>query len=409
MTFKEKQILYLLAIINFLNITDFMIMMPLGPKLMQIFNIGTREFGILVTSYGISAGVSGFLVSFFIDNFDRKRSLTISFTGLLLGTLICALAPDFWVLLGGRIIAGLFGGIIGSQVLSIVGDAFKPAIRGRAAGIVMAGFSLASVAGVPLGIMLSNLFSWHAPFAFVVIVGLAALGAMIKILPSFSSHISKTNDQFKILKLIKSDPATRLALLFGFVLIMGHFCIIPFLAAYMVSNVGFTQSQLAYIYALGGGITLFTSPMIGRITDRMGSLRVFIIAIIISTIPILAITNMPHVPIGVALIFTTLFFVIAGGRFIPSQAMVLSVVKSEYRGGFMSFNSSLQQIASGLGSYLAGLIVFTNAKGALENYNYVGYMSIALSFVCLFLAIKLYRFSSEAAASSEILPAEAVS
>jgi predicted MFS family arabinose efflux permease len=393
MSFKEKQILYLLAIVNFLNITDFMIMMPMGPKLMRFFEISTQQFGVLITSYAISAGASGFLASFFIDQFDRKRSLILSFSGLLVGTWICALAPSFAILMSGRIIAGVFGGIIGSQVLSIVGDAFKPEVRGQATGIVMAGFSLASVLGVPLGISLSNYFNWHAPFLFVVGAGCIVLVLLVKVLPSFNTHLTKAgkSDRLKIVKLIVNDDTSRLALFFGFVLIMGHFSIIPFLAAYMVSNVGFSENELTYIYAIGGGLTLFTSPLVGKLADKMGSLKVFIISILISAIPVLAITNMPQVHISIALVFTSLFFVIAGGRFIPSQAMVLAVVEPKNRGGFMSFNSSMQQIAAGLGSYMAGAIVFTDSLGMLQHYNYVGYISVLLSLFCIYLAVRLQQ------------------
>ena len=410
MSFKEKQILYLLAIVNFLNITDFMIMMPMGPKLMRIFEISTQQFGVLVTSYAISAGASGFLVSFFIDQFDRKRSLILSFTGLLVGTWICALAPSFAILMGGRIIAGIFGGIIGSQVLSIVGDAFKPEVRGYATGVVMAGFSLASVIGVPLGILLSNLFNWHAPFLFVVGAGLIVLIFLVRVLPAFNTHMAKVGeiDRLKIIKLLVHDDTSRLALFFGFVLIMGHFSIIPFLAAYMVSNVGFSENELTYIYAIGGALTLFTSPMVGKLSDRFGSLKVFVIAILISALPVIAITHMPQVHIAIALVFTSMFFVIAGGRFIPSQAMVLSVVQPKNRGGFMSFNSSMQQIAAGIGSYMAGVIVFTDSNGLLQGYNYVGYISVLLSLSCIFLAIRLQKKVIRNTTAQEIIPEAAL-
>ena len=92
MNTKERLLLLTLAAINFTNIMDFMIMMPLGPQLMRIFNINTQQFGLVVSSYTFSAGFSGFCTAFFIDKFDRKRFLQLLYAGFLVGTLLCGLA-----------------------------------------------------------------------------------------------------------------------------------------------------------------------------------------------------------------------------------------------------------------------------------------------------------------------------
>ena len=105
---KERLLLLTLAAINFTNIMDFMIMMPLGPQLMRIFDISTQQFGFIVSSYTFSAGFSGFCTAFFIDKFDRKRFLQFLYAGFLLGTLACGLAPNFHLLMFARVFFGLF-------------------------------------------------------------------------------------------------------------------------------------------------------------------------------------------------------------------------------------------------------------------------------------------------------------
>jgi predicted MFS family arabinose efflux permease len=121
---NRKVILFLLAALNFTHILDFMIMMPLGNYLMPYFKINPRQFSLLVGAYTLSAAVSGFAAAFFVDKFDRKKFLLFAYGGFLIGTLFCGIAPNYPLLLMARIFAGLFGGMIGAQVLSIISDIF---------------------------------------------------------------------------------------------------------------------------------------------------------------------------------------------------------------------------------------------------------------------------------------------
>jgi predicted MFS family arabinose efflux permease len=84
--------------------------------------------------------------------------------GFAVATLACALAPTHPALLAARVAAGVCGGLAGAVVVAMVGDVVPPERRGRGMAFVMSAFPLASVAGVPLGITLSNRFGWHASF-----------------------------------------------------------------------------------------------------------------------------------------------------------------------------------------------------------------------------------------------------
>jgi predicted MFS family arabinose efflux permease len=172
-------------------------------------------------------------------------------------------------------------------------------------------------------------------------------------------------------------------------MMLGHFSIIPFIATYLVYNVGFTEHQITFVYLLGGGLTIFTSPIIGRIADRKGKFPIFALFCTLTLIPVFLITNMPPIAVGLALVVTSFFFVVVGGRMIPMQAMVTSVVPARQRGGFMSINSSIVQFGSGTASMMAGLIIVENADGSLLNYNVVGYIAIAFSLLAILIARKL--------------------
>lgn len=394
---KERLLLITLAAINFTNIMDFMIMMPLGPQLMRLFDITPQQFGLMVSSYTLSAGISGFCTAFIVDKFDRKRFLQVLYIGFLLGTLACGLAPTFELLMAARIFTGIFGGVLGAIVLAIVGDVIPFERRGQAMGFIMAAFSAASVFGVPFGLWIATEFTWHAPFLFLAILALPVQFCIYKFVPSLKTHLkaAQQNSVWQTLQNITSNPNQRKAITFMMVVMFGHFSIIPFLSPYMVSNVGFTEHQLSYIYLFGGLCTIVSSPFIGKLSDKVGKLKVFTWFVSLSCIPVLFITNMPRIDIWFALIATSAFFAISSGRFIPAQAMVTATVSPQNRGSFMSIVSSMQQLSAGLASYIAGVIIVKQPSGEMSNYNLVGFISVAGALLTLILVRRIRSAEGE--------------
>lgn len=392
MNSKERIALILLAALNFTHILDFMIMMPLGNYLMPYFNISPQQFSMLVASYTFSAGIAGFLAAFFVDNFDRKKVLLFGYIGFLIGTLCCALSPTFEFLLISRIVAGLFGGLIGAQVLSIVADLIPYERRGMAMGIIMAAFSVASVFGVPFGLYIANLFNWHGPFFFVAGLGAVLVPFLMRFLPKMDGHLTTETariNPFVLIREVARDKDQLLALGFTASLMLGHFMIIPFLNPFMEFNMGFSKFQTPMLYMAGGIATLITSPLIGRLADKVGKHKVYFIMAVTSIFPIALITNLPPMPFYLVLCVSGFWFVVSSGRTIPAQAMVSNVVSPERRGSFMSFNSSVQQIFVGLASVLAGLIVVKNPDNSIQNYEVTGYISILITLLTLIFVFRL--------------------
>jgi predicted MFS family arabinose efflux permease len=385
---KENVLVGLLALIQFTNIMDFMIMMPLGPQLMRLFSISPREFGIIVSSYTISAGLSGFFAAFLIDRFDRKTALMTLYTGFIIGTFVCGLAPSYTGLVAARILTGVFGGVLGALVMSIVSDAFPIEKRGSAMGLVMAGFALASVFGVPFGLFIATLYSWHWPFLFLAGFGVIILIILNFYMPSMRNHIRpgiRSATPLEILREIGSNTNQLLALLLMSCLVLGQFTVIPFISNYMVANVGFKESELTYIYLFGGIVSLVAGPIIGKLADRYGRYKVFIISVLLSGIPIFLITNMPRVPLHQALIVNGLFFLVMAGRMSPAMTIISSTVLPQRRGSFMSINSCVMQLSSGLASFASGVIMVKTATGEFENYHLVGYIAIFFSILCVLI------------------------
>lgn len=390
---SERLLLFTLAAIQFSHIMDFMIMMPLGPQLMRIFEISPQQFSMLVSGYTFSAGVFGFLSAFVADRFARKPLLMFLFTGFVFGTLACSLAPGYGILLAARILTGAFGGILSAMVFAVVGDTIPLERRGTAMGWVTAAFSAASVFGVPFGLFLASKISWHAPFLFLACLGIPVWLMAWRFIPNTPQPDHTRENPLQLVQRVSQDRNQQWALLLIILMMLGQFSVIPFLSPSMVANVGFSESNLAYIYLLGGFTTLFTGPWIGRLADRYGRQRVLYCFLVLSILPIIWITHLGPSPMLMVLALTTCFFVLSGGRMIPVMAMMTAAVVPRYRGSFMSLQSAVQQISAGIASLLAGWIIIENGQGQLLNYPVVGYLAAVTSILSLFVARRIRAIS----------------
>ena len=383
----------MLGLLQFCHIVDFMIVMPLGEKLMAEFEVGPREFSWLVSAYAGAAFVASLASAAFVDRFDRRRVLLLAHVGFTVGTLGCAVFPGFIGLLVARAVAGAFGGMVATQVLAIVGDYFGMERRGRAMGIIMMAFSAASVLGVPAGISLASFGGWRLPFYTVAGLAVLAGGAAVAMVPTMTRHLESGERKPGLGELfggVMRDGNQVLALVFTVVLMLGHFTVIPFIAPYMQINLGFTDGELSLIYLIGGLLTVVSLPLIGKWADRSGPARVFTFGTVGTVTAILLTTHLPAgITTALALAVTSLFFVTSGGRTIPALTLVTSVVHAERRGGFMSLRAAFNQLGMGAASAVAGLVIVEGPGGALLHYGAVGWIATGMSVVAMVLAWRL--------------------
>ncbi len=403
----KNELAFLLALgaVQFTNIVDFMIIMPLGPQLMQVFSITPAQFSIVVSSYTLVAGISGFLGAFWLDRLDRKTTLQFLYAGFAVGTLACGLAPTYLTLLVARSVTGAFGGLLAATVFSTVSDVIPAHRRGRAMGIVSAAFSVASVFGVPLGIFLAEAFNWHGPFFALAAFGVVVQIAIALFVPQVRGHLHGRvkESPLKPLQEVLANKNMKLALSLVPSLMLAQFLLFPFFSTYLVINVGVTNQQLSLMYMLGGAATLFTSPFVGKMVDRVGASRVFVTAAICGIIPILLVTHMTPMPIAWVLAVTTFFFIVNSSRMVPSMTMVTSAVTARRRGGFMSLNACFQQISAGLASLIGGLIITKESSGRLLNYEWNGYLAVVLTLLSITIARRVKAVREDEPTSDEDL------
>jgi predicted MFS family arabinose efflux permease len=383
-----------MALLNFTHILDFMIMMPLGNILMPKWNLTTSQFAIIVSSYSLAAFVSSFFAIFFADKFDRKKLLLFAYSGFLIGTLGCAFAFNAQTLIVARTVTGVFGGLISAQVLSIVSDVIPYERRGSAMGMLMGGFALASVIGVPFGLYVANNFHWYFPFLIVASLGSLLVPFLIKFVPNVKEHLANPvalRERIINFTHIFKNPIQVTALCFSFLLIMGHFIIVPLINPYMVYNVGVPQPYTPLIYLVGGLAALITAQIVGKTADKYGKRQVFVAAALVSLLFVILITNMQAMSLVFVLTVFGLWFSASTGRTVPGQAMITQSVTTQTRGSFMSLNSCVQSLGTGLASLLSGWITYSDSNFAIHNYNWLGYISVSLILICILLSFKLDR------------------
>lgn len=382
---NERALLLTLAGIQFTYIVDFMVMMPLGPQFTQLFGISDTQFGLLVSAYTLAAGASGLVGSTFIDRFERKRLLLWLYLCFSIATLACGLAPTYGLLMTARILAGVFGGVMGALVQTIVGDAIPFERRGHAMGIVMSAFSLATVAGVPASLWLADALGWHASFIAIALVGFAIAVVGLRTLPRLDHHLhaTRTTSAWSAIAQVLREPDHWRAFAFTALIMATGFTTIPFLTIYMTANLGLQSAQVPLIYLAGGVATLFSARWIGTLADRWGKVRTFRFVAAVAALPIVTVTYLGPVPLWVLLIVTTLFFVFVSGRMVPGMALLTAATAPAVRGTFMSLNGSVQSAAMGIASLVGGALIGRDAQGHVVGYEYCGWIAVVLTLLAL--------------------------
>jgi len=373
--------------------------MPLGEMLMEELMINSKQFSFLVASYTLTAGVTGLISAFFVDSYDRKNYFLLAYSGFAIGTLMCGWVDSYQGLIAARIISGGFGGVISSTVIAIVSDAIASERRAWGLGIVMSAFSMASALGLPIGLYFAFNYGWNWPFLALGAVSILNAVAVYFTLPPVREHLDHPGPKVNSWEFIKNIPNHKnqwMALTYTMLLMFGHFAVIPFITPYLVENVGFERQEITLVYLIGGIATIITNPRIGRWADQTNKHRVFTILASLSIIPILVLTNLPPVPLWMALVVTGLFFILAGGRMVPSTAIVTSVIKPRNRGSFMSLNSSVQNMTAGLTSIVAGVLV-TVPKGGHHVYGFwkVGLIGALFTVIAMWMMNKIKSLTVE--------------
>lgn len=385
--------LIVLATINFTHIVDFVIIMPLGDQLRRQLGIDPQQFGFVVSAYGIAAMLAGIVASAVIDRFDRKHALLAAFAGFSVATLACGFASDYQQLLAARACAGLFGGVTAAGVMAIIADVFPPHQRGKAIGAVTSSFAVASTIGLPVGLSLATYFEdFGAAFIAIAALSLPVWFLGWWFLPSLTKHRAGAHSNpFRQFSLVIQQRNHLYSFAFMLAMVLGTFVIVPYIAPYLQSNCGLRDSDMPVIYAIAGLASLVSMNIVGLLTDRFGARPIFMLTAGGAVIMTLVITNLPPVGIWSAAAVMSLFMVLASGRVVPAQAMMLASADPDLRGAFTNLNAAVSQLATGTGPLISGAIVGQAYRnGPLTNYGQAGLIAMTFGLSAIALSFLLH-------------------
>ncbi len=377
---EERRIVYLLAAVQFANVLDFMMVNPLGPRLARALHVGAADLPTIMGCYTAAASVSGVLGLFFLDRFDRRKALVVCLFGLAVGTFLGGLATDFATLVATRILAGLFGGPATSLTMAILADTVPVARRGQSMGVVMGGFAVASVLGVPAGLWLANLGSWRIPFFAVSVAILGACIAAMKVLPPLSAHLGRVRPRVVegLVRLVRS-PGVLLSMTLTTVTMMSGFILIPNIATYAEFNQHLPPAHLGWMYLLGGVASFVTTRIAGKLTDVSSPAIVSIAATaLLGLVTWTWFGGVVHAPV---LLTSTVFFVAMGARGVAFNTTTSKVPRPDERASFQSAQSAVQHAAAALAAFASARLLSELPDGRLAHMDRVAFVSIGLSIL----------------------------
>ncbi len=387
LTRSEWALLLVLVAVQFTHMVDFVIIMPLGERLMNELSLSPAQFGQIVSAYAWAAGLGSLAASLVMDRFDRRTVLLTMYAGFAVSTLFCGLAPNYELLLVSRTLAGVFGGVAAVALMTIIGDVFPSEKRGRATGAVMSAFAVASILGLPIGLWLADLLGRGAPFLVLagISAGVWALGWFR--LPHVRGHlgVERASRAREFLAVVR-EPNHLRAFVFSFFLVLGSFTVASFVGPYFSSVNGWRERDLAVIYFVAGLCTLFGMGFVGRLADRLNRRWLFTAIGFGALVSAVGVSNLPAGPLWVATAALSVFMVFASCRIIPAQALLLGAAAPRVRGAFLSVNTSVQHAATGLAPLIAAAFVGRDAAGHLTGFPLVGLVSAGTAAVALVLA-----------------------
>lgn len=374
-------------------VLDYMITSALSAILLPELNITTKQFGLLASAYPISAGITATLLSGYADKFDRKKLLLFFYSGFLLGVLFCSIAPSFQILIVAQIITGTFGGVVGSICFAIIADLSETNQRGRAMVFLQMASAGTQVLGLPLGLYLASEYDWHLAFGLILFIGIIAVFLVVWKINPVNGHLKKpinVNPWRHSLK-IMSKRNYLIVFLNNTALVAGDVILMTFSSAFCTNNLGVGLDDLPLLYGIAGVSTFVFSPIVGRLTDKYGTLHVFVTGTVITILTVAVFTNLEVNPLWTVIIVHTLIFVGTNARSISSSAIGTVVPEVEDRGAFMAIDAAMQLAVAGSAAIVAGLIVFQSDNGMINNFSTLGVVVISLMAITIGLMVIINR------------------
>ncbi len=246
--------------------TEFVIA-GLLPSISADLHISIPTAGLLVTGYAIGVAVGGPIVGLLLTPLQRKQGILLIMGIFIAGHIWCAVAPDYALLMAGRIVISLSHGTFFGMAVIIAGTLVPPERSGRAVAMIVAGITIANILGVPGGTAIGQAFGWRA--VFVVLAGLGvisavAMGILLPASPADRSHAPRFSAQFRALG-NHHVYLTFAAIIF---MMIGFWCVFTYIAPLLINSSGVEVEYVPLLLMLFGIGATLGAVTGGRLADH---------------------------------------------------------------------------------------------------------------------------------------------
>jgi predicted MFS family arabinose efflux permease len=418
----------------------------LAPMFSRDLHIPTQSIGTIMGSYMLASATSGFLGTLYLDRFDRRKALAVALGGVVVGLALTGLAPNLPLLIGARIVSGIFAGPSNALSIAIVIDNIPSERRGAALGSVAAFGALAQIIGLPAGLIIAQTFgSWRDPFFAAALFGAALTVLVIANLPAQRGHLEGASS-FAIRDRLRGMGRlfARFDCLVAFGLqmtgIVPLVAITTIMSIFLVNNLAYPQGGLIMLYIVGGGLNVWTARYIGRGIDKFGPGAVSLGASILLSFAVAvgylgigwaivagmgdAIKNslqgsaafwdqLRHFGVypellPVVAVFA-LFFITSSGRLVVGQAITMRIPRPEERAGFQSLSSAIQSFTMAMSALAIPRMLGSTPDGKLTGVDMFCYGVLLVTWIfppLVYLLDALLNRRERAAIPAIAVPAE---
>ena len=222
-------------------------------------SVGTA--GLVITLPGIMAALAAPLLPVLVKNLDRRYLLLALAATMVLANAMTAIAPNFEILLLSRFILGFAIGGFWATAIALSGRLAPAHLPiAKATATVMAGVTLATVLGVPIGTWLSNAYGWRTSFAITSVIGFFVVILGIKFIPNLKPESAiHFRDLPALLRINKARQGLIIILLIG----LAHFSTYSYLTPFFKNSAGFDSSTISSLLLLFGVAGIFGNAFAG--------------------------------------------------------------------------------------------------------------------------------------------------
>lgn len=374
--------IWALALSAFAIVTFEFVVVGLLPLIARDFLIELDRAGWLLTAFALIVALSGPILTALTAQVNRRQLFLFLLVIFVGANILCAIAPNFWILMLARVIPAPALALFWSVVSVATGQLVPEALRGRASAIVFAGISVAAVLGVPLGTYIASLFSWRMAYFAVAGLTVLALLALYIWLPEVPS-VTKGNalGQISILK----QPALIFGLAVSGVTFTGMFAAYTYLAAFLENISGFAISIVSGLLLLFGAMGIVGNFLGGEAVAKRPiqatGITLIVLAIAMSLLSLVGASP------GAAIAVLVVWGVAHSASFIVNQYRVIALAPQAPELA-AALNVSICNVGIGLDAVVGGYVI---RLAGLESIGWLAGLLSLLALGLLYLSTTVWR------------------